>query len=63
MHVVCYTAVFSVVTQRRGGALRNDIKNGYAANYVLAEVVDQSTSLIRALQEPGDIQTSGHHGL
>ena len=30
---------------------------------VLAEVVDQSTSLIRALQEPGDIQTSGHHGL
>ena len=63
MHVVCYTAVFSVVTQRWGGALRDDIKNGYAANYVLAEVVDQSTSLIRALQEPGDIQPSGHHGL
>ena len=26
--LVCYTAVFSVVTQRWGGALRDDTKNG-----------------------------------
>ena len=33
--VVCYTAVFSVVKQRSlwGGALRDDTKNGYVADY------------------------------
>ena len=32
--VVCYTAVFSVVTQRSwGGALREDTKNGCVADY------------------------------
>ena len=31
--VVCYTAVFSVVTQW-GGALRDDTKNGCVADYV-----------------------------
>ena len=31
--LVCYTAVFSVVTQRsRGGALRHDTKNGCVAD-------------------------------
>ena len=31
--VVCYTAVFSVVTQRSwGGALRDDTKNGCVAD-------------------------------
>ena len=30
--VVCYTAVFSVVTQRWGGALRDDSKNGCVAD-------------------------------
>ena len=30
--LVCYTAVFSVVTQR-GGALRDDTKNGCVADY------------------------------
>ena len=30
---VCYTAVFSVVTQRCGGALRDDTKNGYVTDY------------------------------
>ena len=30
--IVCYTAVFSVVTQR-GGALRDDTKNGCVADY------------------------------
>ena len=35
IHVVCYTAVFSVVTQRSswGGALRDDTKNGCVADY------------------------------
>ena len=35
--VVCYTAVFSVVTQRsspRGGALRDDAKNGCVTDYL-----------------------------
>ena len=34
--LVCYTAVFSVVTQRSswGGALRDDTKNGCVADYV-----------------------------
>ena len=32
MRVVCYTAVFSAVTQR-GGALRDDTKNGCVADY------------------------------
>ena len=34
-HVVCYTAVFSVVTQRSswGGTLRDDTKNGCVADY------------------------------
>ena len=31
-HVVCYTAVFSVVTQRNA-TQRNDTKNGCAADY------------------------------
>ena len=35
--LVCYTAVFSVVTQRssplRRGALRDDTKNGFVADY------------------------------
>ena len=32
--LVCYTAVFSVVTQRcSGGALRDDTKNGCVADY------------------------------
>ena len=32
--LVCYTAVFSVVTQRsHGGALRDDTKNGCVADY------------------------------
>ena len=35
IHVVCYTAIFSVVTQRSswGGALRDDTKNGCVADY------------------------------
>ena len=36
LSVVCYTAVCSVVTQRSsplGGALRDDTKNGCAADY------------------------------
>ena len=35
MDIVCYTAVFSVVTQqkKRGGALRDDTKNGCVADY------------------------------
>ena len=34
LHVVCYTAVFSVVTQRSSlGALRDDTKNGCVADY------------------------------
>ena len=36
--IVCYTAVFSVVTQRSvpqaWGALRDDTKNGFVADYV-----------------------------
>ena len=32
VNVVCYTAVFSVVTQW-GGALRDDTKNGCVADY------------------------------
>ena len=36
--IVCYTAVFSVVTQRSApqawGALRDDTENGCAADYV-----------------------------
>ena len=31
--VVCYTAVFSVITQRVGGALRDDTKNGCVVDY------------------------------
>ena len=31
--LVCYTAVFSVVTQR-GGTLQDDTKNGYVADYL-----------------------------
>ena len=31
--VVCYTAVFSVVTQRSSQALRDDTKNGCVADY------------------------------
>ena len=31
--LVCYTAVFSVVTQRWGGALRDDPKKGCVADY------------------------------
>ena len=31
--LVCYTAVFSVVTQRWGGALRDDTKNGCVVDY------------------------------
>ena len=31
--LVCYTAVFSVVTQRSGGVLRDDTKNGCVADY------------------------------
>ena len=31
--IVCYTAVFSVVTQR-SSALRDDTKNGCVADYV-----------------------------
>ena len=30
--LVCYTAVFSVVTQRFSGALRDDTKNGCVAD-------------------------------
>ena len=30
--LVCYTAVFSVVTQLVGGALRDDTKNGCVAD-------------------------------
>ena len=30
--LVCYTAVFSVDTQRGGGALRDDAKNGCVAD-------------------------------
>ena len=33
--LVCYTAVFSVVTQW-GGALRDDTKNGCVADYLRA---------------------------
>ena len=34
MTVVCHTAVFNVVTQRsRGGALRDETKNGCVADY------------------------------
>ena len=33
LHLVCYTAVFSVVTQRSSGALRHDTKNGCVADY------------------------------
>ena len=33
LHVVCYTAVFRVVTQA-GGALRDDSKNGCVADHV-----------------------------
>ena len=33
-HVVCYTAVFSDVTQQWGGALRDDTKNGCVADYL-----------------------------
>ena len=37
--LVCYTAVFSVVTQRSsGGALRDDPKNGGVADYILASL-------------------------
>ena len=32
LKIVCYTAVFSVVTQR-GGALRDDTENGCVADY------------------------------
>ena len=36
LYIVCYTAVFSVVTQRLGGgALRDDTKNGCVADYTL----------------------------
>ena len=35
--VICYTAVFSVVTQRPspGGALRDDTRNGCVADYMV----------------------------
>ena len=34
IRLVCYTAVFSVITQRSsGGALRDDTKNGCVADY------------------------------
>ena len=33
IQIVCYTAVFSVVTQRWGGALRDDSKNDCVADY------------------------------
>ena len=33
--LVCYTAVFSVVTQRSSGALRDDTKNGCVADYIM----------------------------
>ena len=31
--LVCYTAVFSVVTQRSSPLLRDDTKNGFVADY------------------------------
>ena len=37
--LVCYTAVFSVVTQRWGEALRDDTKNGCVADYPVAQLV------------------------
>ena len=56
MHVVCYIAVFQCrAAPRGGGALRDDTKTAMQQTTVLAEVVDQSTSLVRALQEPGGI--------
>ena len=37
--LVCYTAVFSVVTQRSwGGTLRDDTKNGCVADYLSVDI-------------------------
>ena len=47
MIVVCYTAVFRAVTQRSSrGALRDDTKNGCAADYSLIEVSLYFSSLL-----------------
>ena len=45
--LVCYTAVFSVVTQRsspqgRGGALGDDTKNGCVADYLDIRIISAS---------------------
>ena len=40
-NVVCYTAVFSVVTQLSSpGALRDDTKNGCVADYITMVLMD-----------------------
>ena len=44
--LVCYSAVFSVVTQRSsplGGALRDDTKNGFAADYMIPLLIPTSS--------------------
>ena len=45
MLLVCYTAVFSVVTQRSSPALRDDTKNGCIANYNVIDYEDYKCDL------------------
>ena len=52
--LVCNTAVFIVVTQRRslplwGGALRDDPKNGCVADYVFMKSLENAKILIHLL--------------
>ena len=48
--LVCYTAVFSVVTERSsplGGALRDDTKNGWVADYMIPLPIPATQCTIR----------------
>ena len=48
--VVCYTAVFSVVTQRsRGEALRDETKNGCVADYFGSRFFNYSLAVYHLL--------------
>ena len=49
-NIVCYTAVFSVVT---GGALRDDTKNGCVADYIQYSEI-QFTFTVLVLIDIGD---------
>ena len=48
--LVCYTAVFSVVTQCPwGGALREDTKNGCVADYINIQMCHNTSLFVTAL--------------